>query len=255
MQINKKQIAYNRSLRTADIRYIVIHDSGNTGKGANAESHFKYFNSGDRRSSADFFVDGTQSLQINDYMKYYTWHCGDGHGRYGITNNNSVGIEICINSDGDYNKAVQNAVELTIYLMSKLNIDINHVVRHYDASRKCCPMSMSGNGWAKWFEFKKRLTETEDLTMGQYEELKNSIAEMKQGYDKIINTMGQEIEAIKKPEMIYDYMDDNMPQWAKPTIQKLLDKGLLVGDEQGRLGLTMDAIRIFVANDRAGLYD
>lgn len=75
----------------------------------------------------------------------------------------------------------------------------------------------------------------EDLTMGQYEELK------------------QMIQA-QKP-MIYDYMDDNMPSWAKPTIQKLMDKGFLVGDDEGRLGLTMDAIRIFVANDRAGIYD
>ena len=79
------------------------------------------------------------------------------------------------------------------------------------------------------------IEETEDLTMGQYEELK------------------QMIQA-QKP-MIYDYMDDNMPSWAKPTIQKLMDKGFLVGDDEGRLGLTMDDIRIFVAHDRAGLYD
>lgn len=74
-----------------------------------------------------------------------------------------------------------------------------------------------------------------DLTMGQYEELK------------------AEIQSLKP--MIYDYMDDNMPQWAKPTIQKLMDKSLIVGDEQGKLGLTMDMIKTFVANDRAGLYD
>ncbi len=71
--------------------------------------------------------------------------------------------------------------------------------------------------------------------MGQYEKLK------------------QEIEKVKP--MIYDYMDNNMPEWAKPTIQKLMDKGVLVGDEQGRLGLTMDMIKVFVINDRAGLYD
>ena len=79
------------------------------------------------------------------------------------------------------------------------------------------------------------IEETENLTMGQYDELK------------------QMIQA--QQPMIYDYMDDNMPDWAKPTIQKLMDKGFLVGDDEGRLGLTMDAIRIFVANDRAGLYD
>lgn len=235
MNINKKQIAYNRSIRTSSIKYIVIHDTGNTGKGANAESHYKYFNGGNRGSSADFFVDSIQALQVNDYTKYYTWHCGDGHGKYGITNNNSIGIEICINCDGNYSEAFENAVRLTSQLMSELHIDINHVVRHYDASRKNCPQSMSGNDWARWREFKRRLTETEGLTMGQYEELK------------------QEIQAVKP--MVYDYMDNNMPSWAKPTIQKLMDKDLLQGDEEGRLGLTIDMIKMCVINDRAGLYD
>ena len=78
-------------------------------------------------------------------------------------------------------------------------------------------------------------TETEELTMGQYEELKQEIAEVK--------------------PMVYDYMDNNMPEWAKPTIQKLMDKDLLKGDEKGRLGLTMDMIKMCVINDRAGLYD
>ena len=77
--------------------------------------------------------------------------------------------------------------------------------------------------------------ESEGLTVTQYEELKGEINSLK--------------------PMIYDYMDDNMPAWAQPTVQKLLDKGILVGDDKGRLGLTMDMLRIFAANDRAGLYD
>ncbi len=81
----------------------------------------------------------------------------------------------------------------------------------------------------------RQKTETEELTMGQYEELKQEIAEAR--------------------PMVYDYMDSNMPEWAKPTIQKLMDKDLLQGDEKGRLGLTMDMIKMCVINDRAGLYD
>ena len=77
--------------------------------------------------------------------------------------------------------------------------------------------------------------ESEELTVTQYEELKSEINGLK--------------------PMIYDYMDDNMPKWAKPTVQKLMDKGIIVGDDKGRLGLTMDMLRVFVANDRAGLYD
>ena len=157
IQINKKQIAYNKTARMQKPVYIVIHDTGNTGKGANANAHFNYFNSGNRNSSADFFVDDTQVLQVNDYTKYYTWHCGDGKGKYGITNSNSIGIEICINSDSNYNTAFQNAVELTKYLMKELNIPLERVVRHYDASRKNCPASMNKNNWALWGTFKKEI--------------------------------------------------------------------------------------------------
>ena len=121
MDIIKKQISFNRSNRNATIKYIIIHDTGNKGKGANAMSHFNYFNGGDRQSSADFFVDSTQIIQINDYNKYYTWQCGDGKGKYGITNANSVGVEICVNSDGDYQKAYAKAVELTKHLMKELS--------------------------------------------------------------------------------------------------------------------------------------
>lgn len=164
MTINKKQIAYNRTKRTGAIQYIVIHDTGNTGKGANADAHFNYFNGGDRQASADFFVDDKQVLQVNDYNTYYTWHCGDGAGKYGITNANSIGIEICINSDGNYDLAFQNAVALTKQLMSELNIPIERVVRHYDASRKNCPASMSANNWALWNTFKAQLIASTELT-------------------------------------------------------------------------------------------
>lgn len=90
-------------------------------------------------------------MQVNDYKKYQTWHVGDGKGKYGITNSNSIGIEICVNVDGDYNKAFAKAVELTKYLMKELNISAERVVRHYDASRKKCPASMNEE---KWREFK-----------------------------------------------------------------------------------------------------
>ena len=168
MKINKKQIAYNRTQRNQKPVYIVIHDTGNTGKGANANAHFNYFNSGNRNASADFFVDDTQILQVNDYNKFYTWHCGDGKGKYGITNRNSVGIEICVNSDGNYDAAFNNSIELTKHLMKELNIPLERVVRHYDASHKNCPASMSKNGWTLWNTFKNKLTENEeDLRLKQ----------------------------------------------------------------------------------------
>ena len=50
--------------------------------------------------------------------------------------------------------------------------------------------------------------------------------------------------------MIYNYMDDNMPSWAKPTIQKLMDRGIISGTDDNELGLTMDIIRTLVIIDK-----
>lgn len=222
------QIKYNRSNRGGTpIKYIVVHDTGNPSRGANATAHYNYFNGGDRSSSADFFVDDTQVLCVNDYYKFYTWHCGDGHGKYGITNRNSVGIEFCINVDSDRNKTLERAAQLVRELMQELNIPIERVVRHYDASRKNCPQSMSGNGWAQWYEFKEKL-KGEDLTMAQYEELKNEISQL----TETVKVLATELHDLKHP-MIYNYIDNNMPEWARSAVSWAVENGILNGDENG----------------------
>lgn len=77
----------------------------------------------------------------------------------------------------------------------------------------------------------------------EYDELKAEITALKAEVAK------------SNSEMIYNYVDENMPDWARPTIQKMIDKGLLKGDENGCLGLTNELLRVFVTNDRAGIYD
>ena len=222
------QIKYNRSNRGGTpIKYIVVHDTGNPSRGANATAHYNYFNSGDRSSSADFFVDDTQVLCVNDYYKFYTWHCGDGHGKYGITNRNSVGIEFCINVDSDRDKTLERTAQLVRELMQELDIPIDRVVRHYDASRKNCPQSMSGNGWAQWYKFKEKL-KGEDLTMAQYEELKNEISQL----TETVKVLATELHDLKHP-MIYNYIDNNMPEWARSAVSWAVENGILNGDENG----------------------
>lgn len=46
---------------------------------------------------------------------------------------------------------------------------------------------------------------------------------------------------------------DAVPEWAQRTVQKMIDKGLLNGNGES-LDLSLDMLRIFVVNDRAGLY-
>ncbi len=136
-------------------QYLVIHDTGNVTD--SDEGNANYFCTGSRNASAHYFVDSdsiTQVVKDDDC----SWHCGDGRGRYGITNRNSIGIELCrVNNKVTYQTKV-NAVELIRMLMNKYNINIDHVVRHYDASRKLCPSSMSANNWAEWYEFKNMIT-------------------------------------------------------------------------------------------------
>lgn len=151
--VSKFLTKYNYSERNTAIKYIVVHDTGNYRVGANALAHAKYFGSGNKNASAHYFVDDKNIVQIvEDYNA--SWHCGDGRGKFGITNANSIGIEICVNADSDFEVSLSNTVLLILSLMKKYSISPDRVVRHFDASGKICPKSMSKNNWEKWKIFK-----------------------------------------------------------------------------------------------------
>lgn len=190
--MEKIQLKQHISPRKDKIRYIVIHDTGNNSIGAGADAHKRYFNTTTRKASADFLVENKTVIKLNDYYKYFTWHCGDGHGRYGITNSNSIGIEMCINKDSNYQQTVNTTIILVYKLMKELNIDINHVVRHYDASHKRCPASMAYDNWRGWRKFKNSLhdyieeEESDDVILVQYNGNKSFLETInKDGYNYI----------------------------------------------------------------------
>jgi len=59
-----------------------------------------------------------------------------------------------------------------------------------------------------------------------------------------------------KEEHIMRYNTINeMPLWARPTVEKLISQKRLQGEGEGRLNLSEDMLRIFVIHDRAGIYD
>ena len=74
--------------------------------------------------------------------------------------------------------------------------------------------------------------------MAQYDEIMARIDNIEERLSSVENTM------------VYNYMDDNMPSWAKPTIQKLMDRGIISGTDDNELGLTMDIIRTLVIIDK-----
>lgn len=156
LEIQEQFIDYNKSARSLAPIYIVIHDTGSPG--GTAQNNHDYFSGGNRGASADFFADSNNIIQIIDTDNYNSWQVGDGHGAYGISNSNSLGIEMCIDYNGMPTDAtVNNTIDLVKVLMNKYGIGIDNVVRHYDASRKQCPNSFSTDDWARWYDFKGRV--------------------------------------------------------------------------------------------------
>lgn len=157
LSIQKKISSYNYGIGN-EHKYIILHYTGN--EGDTAKNNVDYFYGGNRNASAHFFVDDNSIWQSVEESNY-SWNCGDGAGRYGITNRNTLAIEMCCQSNGIISeKTENNAIELVKYLMEKYNIDINHVVRHYDASRKICP-NWQENNWSRWYKFKQKLQQND----------------------------------------------------------------------------------------------
>ena len=146
MNIEKKLISmnYNKGV-VIKPKYIVIHETANTSKGANSMAHLNYWNTNSAaNSSAHFVVDDKQIIQLGEFENgkcFKMWHVGNNQGKSDISNDNAIGIEICVNSDGDYTKAWQNAIELTKYILEKTGLTVAAVKRHYDAWGKHCPAS------------------------------------------------------------------------------------------------------------------
>lgn len=147
--------------RRDSIKYITMHDTGNTTD--TAKGNANYFRDVNRGASAHYFVDDNYVVQVVREGDT-SWHCGDGYGKYGITNDNSIGIEMCRVNGRVTEKTKANAVALVKELMDKYNIDIDHVVRHYDASRKNCPQALSANNWAEWYALKNQISKATGST-------------------------------------------------------------------------------------------
>ena len=271
LPIQFMQILHNISKRGVQPQYIVIHDTANASVGANAYRHFQYFNGAERNASADFFIDDSNIIQVNDYTRYYTYHCNDktlepGPYRKLVHNNNSIGLELCINKDGNYNNAFNNLVDITLYLMNKLSISDDRVIRHKDVSGKNCPTTMNMDNEKLWKEFKSRISNGGKLTMEQYNQimtyihnLENELTSTKAKLETVLRSQQNDRIDIDKVSSYagikYGYLDDNMPSWAFETIHKLKDRGALSGDTAGNLNLSESDIRTFVILDRLHIID
>ena len=141
------------------VKYIVVHY---TGTKASAKNNCIYFGGGDRNASADYFIDkdGTIYKFNENCAKYYSWHCGDGKGKYGITNSNSIGIEVVSAGEEFTKDQIKSLKKLVNAIQSDYGVKDGNVVRHYDASHKLCPAPYCGTDKKdkKWKELWKTIT-------------------------------------------------------------------------------------------------
>lgn len=218
MKINFKQSHSGNYAagRSGPVEYIVIHYTSN--QGDTAKNNADYFAREKVGASAHYFCDENEIWQSVKDMDT-AWHCGAKTYRHPECRNaNSIGVEICMNDKkGNVRQgSIETAAELVRYLMQRYGVPVDRVIRHYDVTGKYCPGPMVDDP-ALWTAFQQSLTQTED-------------------------------DSVR-----YKYYDD-MPDWAKPTVSKLVKKGYLKGEGGGVLNLTEDTLKVLVVNDRAGCY-
>ena len=244
------------------VKFIVIHYTGN--KKDTAKNNATFFHNGARKSSANYFMDEAecyQSVALNNAA----WAVG-GTSVYkhaDCRNKNSISIEMCCSGNSIVSeKTINNTAHLCAELCKYIGITADtvdtFVLRHYDVWDKQCPAQWATENNSGWIAFKEKvksiLRNEEGLTMEQYNELKSLITKQAAEINDLRN-VNQQLVNVVQTTMIYNYVDDNMPDWARPAVQAAMDCGAIQGDEQGRLGLSYKDLRAICREYRCGMYN
>lgn len=133
------------------IKFIVIHETGNTGTNANAASHANYLKEETKTEAKSWHY------TVDDHEIYHhipdnevAFHAGDQLKENG-GNLNGIGIELCVNPENDYDKTMENAAILAAYLMKEYRLSIDDLKKHQDFSGKDCPEKLLEDD--RWDEF------------------------------------------------------------------------------------------------------
>lgn len=201
-------------LRASKVEYLVIHFTA--GDGDTARNNGEYFAREMVGASAHLFVDDIEVVRSvpEDYV---AWHCGgDVYIHPKCRNSNSIGIELCSRKDRD---GVYYFTEATMERAANL---VRQLMKKYNvpAENVIRHYDVTGKNCPAPF-----------------------VGAGSEDWEKF-----KEVIAMKKYNTI-----EEMPEWAKPTIQKLVDRGILNGTGEG-LNLSHEAVRLLVVLDRAGVF-
>ena len=172
------------SRKGCKIEWIVCHYP--VAPGCNAWWCYDYYNRTNEAKSAHYAVSTNDTVSIVP-CAFAAWHCStkDKQVYCGANNYNSIGVDLMDNKinrksmsvkDRDWyidDRTLDRAAWLIAYLMRRYDIDIDHIVRHYDVTRKDCPRPLVGfdcneyylmSGNQRWREFKWQIQEVVDKT-------------------------------------------------------------------------------------------
>ena len=143
----------NRPGRVNSMKFITIHNTGNTSRGSGAKNHASFIKSD---AAANVPVSWHYTTDEKDIIQHLpdnesAFHAGDGVN--GTGNTQSIGIEICMNSDGDLKGATDNGALITAHLCIKYNISIQNIVQHHRWNSKNCPKMLRSSRPYDWNVF------------------------------------------------------------------------------------------------------
>lgn len=202
-------------LRAGGVRYIVVHYTA--GNGDTAMDNGRYFAGNKVGSSAHWFVDETSAV-LSVPENRVAWHCGASvYVHPECRNSNSIGVELCSRKDtnGKYYFA-----DDTVYNAVEL---VQSLMQKY---------GIPVDRVIRHYDVTGKICPAPFVGAG---------AENWEAFKIMITTKR------------YNTLDE-MPTWAKATIQKLLNRDILQGNGTG-LDLSHDMVRMLVIQDRAGMFD
>lgn len=135
----------SRPGETRTIRYVVIHETGNTARGSNAAAHSNYLLHNNTSTTSWHYTVDDHEIYHHIPDDEIAWHASDMRKTPG-GNMNGIGVELCVNEDGDFEKTFDNAARLTAHLLSEYDLSLDAIRQHADFTQKNCPERIRNEG-------------------------------------------------------------------------------------------------------------
>lgn len=156
-----KMFCNGREYPLSQIKYIVIHNTGNSNDTSKANAEF-FKNNKTRYCGATFIIGRKGVIYQCSRLEYRPYAVGGkDYSNFERTifpkptNQNTISIELCDIVNKDISKKQLKALKMTIKDISKECPNIVDVIRHYDVNGKPCPQRYIDD--KKWFKLHKKL--------------------------------------------------------------------------------------------------